>query len=250
MERAAHVEPHGALGAGLLAQHHRPLDARLLAADHELARAVVVRRHDEARLARRLGADLLDRHDWCRRGSPPWRRGASTPLSYISSPRRRTTRTASSSAQRLGGVIRRELAERVAGRRDDARADDVARRRPHRRAVREQRRLRVVRERELVGRPLEAERAERRAERRVGALEDVLRAAGNASARSLPIPGFCEPWPGKSSTTSIGQNRTTIEPHVKPAPNATSSTVVPSLTTPFSIASSSAIGIDADDVLP
>jgi hypothetical protein len=43
---------------------------------------------------------------------------------------------------------------------------------------------------------------------------------------------------------------TTIDAQVKPAPNATSSTVLPSPMRPDSIASSSAIGIDADEVLP
>ena len=41
--------------------------------------------------------------------------GALDPLSYISSPRRRTSRTASASAQRAGRVVRGELAERMPG---------------------------------------------------------------------------------------------------------------------------------------
>jgi hypothetical protein len=42
----------------------------------------------------------------------------------------------------------------------------------------------------------------------------------------------------------------TIDAQVNPAPNATIITVDPSFTLPDSIASLSAIGIDADDVLP
>ena len=102
--------------------------------------------------------------------------GRCTPLSYISSPRRRTRRTASSRLERARRVVRRELAERVASRARTHVATDASRDdRPHRGAVREQRRLRVVRERELLRRPLEAEPAERRAERGIGALEHVAR---------------------------------------------------------------------------
>ena len=42
----------------------------------------------------------------------------------------------------------------------------------------------------------------------------------------------------------------TIEPHVNPAPNAQSSAVVPGRMRPRSIASSIAIGIEAEEVLP
>jgi len=41
-----------------------------------------------------------------------------------------------------------------------------------------------------------------------------------------------------------------MEPHVKPAPKATNITTVPSFTRPVFTASSSAIGIDAAEVLP
>ena len=64
--------------------------------------------------------------------------------------------------------------QEMARRGDDVRADGVSSRRPHRRSVREQRRLGIMRERELLGRSFKAEAAERRAERGVGAIEDRL----------------------------------------------------------------------------
>jgi hypothetical protein len=75
-------------------------------------------------------------------------------------------------------------------------------------------------------------------------------AAGNASATSFAIPGFCDPCPGNNNTACMDQKRTIIEPQVKPAPNATSITFIPSLIRPDSIASSSAMGTEALDVLP
>ena len=78
--------------------------------------------------------------------------------------------------ERAGGVIRRELAERMPGRGAHVRRDALAHGRPHRRAMRQQRRLRVVRQRERLGRAVEAERAERLAERaRPRAANDVAR---------------------------------------------------------------------------
>src|SRR5436189_5253907 len=53
-----------------------------------------------------------------------------------------------------------------------------------------------------------------------------------------------------SNLRSQIQNLITVPPHVTPPPNAVNSTKLPSLTRPDSIHSSSAIGIDADDVLP
>jgi hypothetical protein len=54
--------------------------------------------------------------------------------------------------------------------------------------VREQRRLRVVRQRQLLGRALEREERERHAERGVRGVEHFAR-GGKAAARSFPIPG-------------------------------------------------------------
>src|SRR4051812_8011092 len=146
-------------------------------------------------------------------------------------------------------MVRRELAQRMPGGRDHLRADDIARRRPDGRAMREQRRLRVVGERQLVGRTLETEFAERRTERRVRALEDVFGARKRLD-EILAHSGLLRALARKKENDIHGQSFTTIEPHVKPAPNATSSTFAPSPTTPFWMASSNAIGTDAADVLP
>jgi hypothetical protein len=78
-------------------------------------------------------------------------------------------------AERARGVMRGELAERVAGGGAHVRREAVARDRPRGGAVREQRGLRVVRERQVVRGPLEAQRRERDAERRVDRLEGLAR---------------------------------------------------------------------------
>ena len=188
-----------------------------------------------------------------------------TPASYMSCPRRRTSRAAVGDVERAGGVVGGELAERVTGRRDDVWGDGVAHRRPHGRSVREQRRLRVVRARQLVGGPVEHELRERHAERGVDGGERLARGSERVgeiaghSGRLRSLSGKEEnDWrhrgrAGREERRRCGtaaQKRTIMEAHVKPAPNATSSTVEPSFTRPDSIASSSAMPMEADDVLP
>ena len=54
----------------------------------------------------------------------------------------------------------------------------------------------------------------------------------------------------RNSELGTTHNVTSALPHVNPPPNATSSTVSPGLARPSRIASSSAMGTDAADVLP
>ena len=155
--------------------------------------------------------------------------------------------------QRAGSVVGGELAERVAGGGAHVRLEHVAGHGPGGGAVREERRLRVVREREILGRPAEHEPAERLAERGVDLVERATR--GRKGVGEVPgHAGLLRALAGKEQN-DVGrrrhdQKRITMEAHVKPAPKATMSTVEPSCTRPDSIASSRAIGMDADDVLP
>jgi hypothetical protein len=89
--------------------------------------------------------------------------------------------------QRIRRVIRRELPERVSRRGDDHVADGVAHSGPRGRAVGEERRLRVVRQRQLVGRTLEREERQWDAERGVGGFEDLARGR-KARGEVLPHP--------------------------------------------------------------
>ena len=104
-------------------------------------------------------------------------------------------------------VVRGELAERVAGGGAHARPEPVAHDRPDRGAVRQERRLRVLRRGELGLRALEAERRLSGAPSARSAASNTARAAGCAAARSFPIPGFWDPCPGKSSTMSTSRRR-------------------------------------------
>ena len=64
--------------------------------------------------------------------------------------------------------------------------------------------------------PSHMSRESAHAERRRRSAAKISRAAGNRSARSLPMPTFCAPWPGQ---TSSAHHRTTVLAQVKPAPN-------------------------------
>ena len=206
MKRAADVEPDRALGAGLLAR--APSRARRRPTSPLITTwpgRVVVRRDDEAGLRASPRAQIasIGRVDVAENGRH--RAGALHARSRTSARRaagRAAPRRRADSAS--GGVIRGELAERMA-RGGDARVSPmrVAHDGPHRRAVREQRRLRVVRERQLSAGPSKQSVRERIAERGVRRPRRRRAPRESASARSFPIPGFCEPCPGNSSTTSM-----------------------------------------------
>ena len=102
---------------------------------------------------------------------------------------------------------------------------------------------------ELVRRALEAEPAERHSEGGVGCLEDGPRRR-EGLCEILPHSRLLGALARKQQDDVHGQNRTIIDAQVNPAPNATRRTVDPSRTRPAWIASSSAMGIDAEEVLP
>ncbi len=86
------------------------VDCRVLAGDHDLARAVVVRRPDVRRSRGRAPRRRRPRG----RAPPPSLPGVSRAASAIASPRSRTSATASPAPMRAGGRERRVLADRVA----------------------------------------------------------------------------------------------------------------------------------------
>ena len=128
-------------------------------------------------------------------------------------------------------MIRRELAERVPGRSAHVRAKAVGDRGPDRRSVRQQRRLRVVRERQLVGRPLEAEARERDAE---ASRQPARRRRARRERRSRdPCPSRASAIPARERAERCPRDcrleANDRDAHVKPAPKATNSTCDPSL---------------------
>src|SRR6267378_2497186 len=142
--------------------------------------------------------------------------------------------------------VRRVLAERMPRRGHwftRLRSDD----REHRGAVRENRRLRVLRRGELRFGALEHERRQRRAERIVYRAEDVAR-RGKPLRQIFAHADFLRALPRAEPDRAY--HRTTKLPQVKPAPNAHSITTMPGFRRPVLTASSSAIAMDAADVLP
>ncbi len=147
-------------------------------------------------------------------------------------------------------MVGAELAQRVPRRADDV-EPRVPEHRPDGGAVGEERRLGVHRERELLGGAFPAEAREREAQGVVRLLEDGAR--GRERIRQiLPHPDRLGALPRKEQGDAIArhQRRTTLAAHVKPAPKATISTSDPGPARPCSIASSSATGMEADDMLP
>ena len=174
MKRAADAEAHRALGARSLGQFHRALHSGDLAGDDDLLPRVVIRGDDLANGAGLRGRSPLSAAA-VRRGSRPSCPRAARPAAAISSPALPHEADGVLQRECAGRVIRGQFAERVAGGGAHVRRQPFPRDGPHRRAVCEQRRLRVVRPREFVGGALERERAELRAQRGVGAAPDVAR---------------------------------------------------------------------------
>jgi len=145
-----------------------------------------------------------------------------------------------------------ELAERMSGGATHVWAQPVGDGGPHGRAVREERGLRIARFHQLVIGTVEAEPRQGEAERRIRPIENRLRRSVRR-CEILSHPRLLRSLPGKEQHdvhAPVRQSRTTEDAQVKPAPKASISTSEPSPTSPFCVASSSAIGIDADDVFP
>src|SRR6185295_19736905 len=106
----------------------------------------------------------------------------------------------------------------------------------------------VGRQRELLVGPLEAEPRQPVSERGVGLVED--RARGRVPLRQrFAHADLLRALTGEKERDRAHQ-RTTAEAQVNPPPSAEKSRRSPSLILRFSMASSSAVGTDADDVFP
>src|SRR6185503_5012322 len=114
-------------------------------------------------------------------------------------------------------------------------------------AVDEQRGLAAVGAVELLGRPLEADLGEVELEDRRRAVEQLLRLGERGGQVLAHADGL-----GALAREEVGDpyHRSTTVPHVMPAPIALIRIRSPRFTRPARTASSSAIGIDAADVLP
>src|SRR5436190_21812068 len=245
MERAADLERDDALRPLRLAQLPRFAHRLGVAGDHRLVGGVEVRRHDDVSGARRLVArdrDLGRREPQNRgHGAGPLRPRLVHQLAAAAYQLRRV-----GGGERAGRHVRRVFAERVAGGGDGG-GDLVAHDGEHRRAVREDRRLRIVSEGELVFGACEHQRREGGAERVVDRLEGLAR-GGKPLRQILAHPDFLCAL--SRAQPHRRYHRTTMLAQVNPAPNATNITVMPAFSRPVFTASSSAMAIEAADVLP
>ena len=119
--------------------------------------------------------------------------------------------------------------------------------RKYRGAVRENRRLSVLRRGELVFGAFEHELRQRYAECVVDCAEDLAR-RGKPLRQISAHADFLRALPRAEPDRAY--HRTTMLPQVKPAPNAHSITTMPGFRRPVLMASSSAIAMEAADVLP
>src|ERR1044072_4614060 len=245
VKRTAHLQRNDALRAALFAELAGPRDRLRVRGENRLVGGVHMGRHGDARLLRPLGAR---RFDVFRRESEYRRHGTGTLfpglLHQLTPPadqfgcRRRLER-----ARRHVGRV---LAERMTGG-GDGLAGFLADDREDRGAVREDRGLRVLGGGQLVFRAVEHEARERCADRGVDGVEHGARRR-KAVCQILPHADFLRALTGAQPDRAY--QRTTMLPPVKPAPIAQSITVMPGLSRRVFTASSSAIAIDAADVLP
>ena len=245
VKRAAHFERDDALGASLLARFARAGDGFGIARDHRLIGRVDVRGDREARLLRRLRACRLDLLGGeAEHGSHRPRPLLTRLLHQLAAPPHQLGRFGR--GQRGRRDVRRVLAERMPRGGHwftRLRSDD----REHRGAVREYRRLRVLRRGEVLFGALEHELRQRRAERFVDCAEDVA-CRWKPLRQIFPHADFLRALPRAEPDRAY--HRTTKLPQVKPAPKAHSITIMPGFRRPVLTASSSAIAMDAADVLP
>ena len=114
-------------------------------------------------------------------------------------------------------------------------------------AVCENRRLGVLRRDEVFFGAVEHDPGQSDAERGVDRVEDGAR-VWKPFREIFPHADFLRALPRAEPDRAY--HRTTMLPHVKPAPNAHSITTMPGFNRPVLTASSSAIAIDAADVFP
>ncbi len=124
----------------------------------------------------------------------------------IAWPRRLTSRAAAVTDKRARRRQRRIFAQRMAGDIGglprDIEPSLAFEHANHRKARREQRRLRVLGQHQLVFRALEHQPREMLRQRLVDLLEQLAR-RGNAAASAWPMPGACDPCPGKTKARFI-----------------------------------------------
>ncbi len=251
VECPAHFEGNDALGAALLAALARAGDGVGIAGDHRLVRGVDVGGDGEARLLRRLRARRF--HVFGRKAEHRGHRaGALVPglLHQLAAAPHELRRLGGTERARrdVGGV----LAERMPSGRDNT-VDLVAHDREHRGAVREDGGLRVLRRRQLLFRTLEHDPRQLGAEGFVDRVEHGARRGEPlreifAHADFLRALPRAQPDGGRSMLRPY--HRTTMLPQVKPAPKAQNITVMPGFRRPHVTASSSAMAMDAAEVLP
>src|SRR5690348_4391668 len=246
VERAAHVQGNDALRPARLAELSGPQDGGGIARDDGLVGTVEVRGHGDGAAARRLTAGGFDlrRREPQDRGHGAGPLGA-RPLHEFAAPpdeRRRVGRR-----ERAGGHVRGVFAERVTRGRDRGAVNVGAYDRKHRRAVRQNRGLRVLGRGELILRAVEHQRAEGEPEGPIDGLERRPRLR-EPFGEVFCHPDFLCALPG--AEPHGGYHCTTRLAHVKPAPNAQNITFMPGCSRPQRTASSSAIATDAADVFP
>ena len=166
VERATDGQPHHALGPRVLGQRHRLLHAGDFAGNHRLLDGVVVRGHDESR-GGGLAAHLVDRPREFTQDRGHGARPGGARVEHQGPPTADEAHRIGQ-RQRARGVVGRELAQRVPGCRLHPWSDGLAHDCPHRRAMRKERRLRVVGQGQFFGRSLKGDAGERRAECGIG----------------------------------------------------------------------------------
>ncbi len=249
MKRAAHLEWHHALGTARFARRPRLRHGLGIARDHGLVGRVQVGGHDHRASARRGAARRLDLG---RRESEHGRHRARAL-------RARLLHQFATAPDQGGGVggrecprgdVRRVFAEGVSRGRDGGAVDRRSHDGEHRRAVCQDRRLRVLGCREPLLGSFEHQPTEREAQGLVDRPEGLPRLR-EPLGEVFGHPDFLCTLSGAEPNRGLrGYHCTTRLAQVSPAPNAQNITFMPGLSRPQRTASSSAIATDAADVLP
>ncbi len=144
------------------------------------------------------------------------------------------------------GDPRRVLAERVTGGRDHVLAEPLRHHGQDGRAVRQDRRLGGVGLGQLFLGALPHHLGERCIERRIDRAEGV----GGGRKPIGEVAGHARLLGALTREQQDGHHRSTTLPQVKPAPKATSITIIPGLSRPSASAWTKASGMLAEEVLP
>ncbi len=248
VKRPAHFQRNDALRAALLARLTGARHGIGVAGDHRLIGSVDVGSDCDAGLLRRL---LTCRLDLFRRKPEDGRHRAGSLfarlLHQLAAPAHELRRRRR--VQRAGRHVCRVLTERMSGcgHRGPPRPEFGADDRKDGGAVRENRRLCVLRRDEVLFGAGEHDPGQAHAERGIDRVEDGA-CVWKPFREIFSHADFLRALPRAEPDRAY--HRTTRLPHVKPAPNAHSITTMPGFNRPVLTASSSAIAIDAAEVLP